>query len=71
MNFKCFVCSELFSSDKMAIKHLKIIHFIKDNKEPIYCLKNNGCQYHSFTLRQVKVHMKSCIENEVWNYLSE
>lgn len=62
MEFKCFKCFELFSEEKIAIKHLKIIHFIKENKYPIWCLKNNGCKNQFLTFRQLKNHMKSCTE---------
>lgn len=65
MDFKCFECPELFSDEKKAIKHLKTIHFAKDNTKSIYCLKNNECKYSTFTFRQLKIHMKSCAENEV------
>lgn len=65
MEFKCFDCPELFSDEKSAIKHLKIIHFIKDNKKSIYCLKNNGCKEFFSTFRHLKVHMKSCKPIEV------
>lgn len=59
--YRCFKCSEFFSAEKEAIKHLKKVCFIKENKDPIYCLKNNGCQHYSLTFRHLKVHMKSCI----------
>lgn len=48
----------------MAIKHLKIFHFVKENKDPIYCLKNNECKHFSLTFRHLKVHMKSCVDNK-------
>lgn len=65
MEFKCFECLEIFSDGKSAIKHLKVIHFIKDNTNPIYCLKNNGCKNHFSTFRNLKKHMNSCYPNEV------
>lgn len=58
MEYQCFVCLNLFSDEKDAIKHLKNIHFIKENINPIYCLKK--CKYYCLTFRQLKIHMKSC-----------
>lgn len=60
MNFKCFECSELFSEEVEAISHLKKEHFVKDNKDPIYCLKNNDCKKYYQTFSNLRRHMKSC-----------
>lgn len=58
MEYQCFVCFNFFPSEKEAIAHLKKSHFIKENINPIYCLKK--CKYYCFTFRQLKIHMKSC-----------
>lgn len=41
MDFYCFLCGATFILSKEAIKHLKKIHFIKDNTEPITCIVRN------------------------------
>lgn len=61
MEFKCFECCEEFPEEKVVVKHMKIIHFIKDNKTSIFCLKNNGCREQFSTFRNLKSHMKSCV----------
>lgn len=61
MEYQCFVCLNIFSNEKDAIKHLKKIHFIKENIDPIYCLKK--CKYFCLTFRQLRIHMKSCQSN--------
>lgn len=49
MNFTCFVCSEKFNLSTEAIKHLKQIHFIKDNTDTISCIVANcGKTFNTF-----------------------
>lgn len=73
MNFKCFVCENLFSEQKIIVKHLKKDHFVKENKDPIYCLKNNNCKRYFLNFRALNDHLKTCsvdVEQEVkLNYL--
>lgn len=38
MIFYCFRCANLFDSSKEAIQHLKRVHFLIDNSEPIECV---------------------------------
>lgn len=61
MEFQCFVCLNIFADETEAIKHLKKIHFIKENINPIHCLKK--CKYFCLTFRQLRIHMKSCQSN--------
>lgn len=60
MDFKCFVCKDLFPTQKVIITHLKKDHFVKENEDPIYCLKNNKCKQYFLNFRHLKDHLKIC-----------
>lgn len=62
MKFKCFECSELFSEQKEINTHLKKKHFVKENKDPIYCVKNNDCKRYFHTFRALNAHSKTCTD---------
>lgn len=60
MDFKCFVCEELFEYQKEIVTHLKTAHFVKENKDPIYCVKNNNCKRYFLNFRGLNAHLKNC-----------
>lgn len=57
MNFHCFRCEEIFSSSKEAISHLKKIHFMIDNTDPIQCVVKNCTKTYS-TFKALALHLK-------------
>lgn len=63
--YKCFKCGAEFNEEKYIISHLKVIHFIKDNSEPIKCsVGGNYCPMVFYKFSQLKQHMKKCITQE-------
>lgn len=60
MDFKCFICEKLFANQKDCVNHLKKGHFVKENKDPIYCLKNNPCKRYFLNYRALNIHSKQC-----------
>lgn len=63
MEYKCFICSKLFEIQKEIVKHLKKDHFVKENKDPIYCIKNNNCKKYFHNFRNLKFHSENCTDD--------
>lgn len=67
MNYKCYLCQELFEEIKSILSHLKREHKIVENSEQIKCLVNFGNAYHCkrtyHTFSGLKTHMKTCLKN--------
>lgn len=72
-NFKCFICYGTFCSSKDAIKHLKKVHSVVENQNPIKCLVNHSdvCSYVYFTFPGLRKHMKQCEQNLILNEVNK
>lgn len=57
MNFHCFICKETFNLSKDSIKHLKRIHFLRDNTTPIGCIIIENCEKTFNTFRGLTNHV--------------
>lgn len=42
MNFKCFVCSKELIEVETTIRHLRIIHFLKEKKDVLKCIVSSA-----------------------------
>lgn len=58
MEFNCFRCNEIFNSSKDVIVHLKRVHFMLDNTEPIKCVVKN-CEKSYNTFKGLSHHLKT------------
>lgn len=64
MNFKCFICENLFSELNKIIEHLKVFHKIANNTEKnLKCVvnKSNQCSNTFLTFNGFKKHVKDCV----------
>lgn len=60
MDYKCFLCKKEFIDQNKTAQHLKKDHFVKERKDPIYCIKNNSCNRYFHTFRALNDHSKNC-----------
>lgn len=58
MDFSCFKCDETFVSGKETVVHLKRIHFMIDNVEPIKCVVKY-CDKTYNTFKGLSTHLNS------------
>lgn len=66
MDFKCYICSDLFKSSNVVIDHLRNIHSIKENRNSnIQCIVNkpNKCDKTFETFSGLRRHITKC-END-------
>lgn len=69
MKLKCFKCDNTFSNLDVIIKHLKYVHFLKDNACALKCLvhkKVGVCEQTFKTFAALKKHVVSCAKTKVW-----
>lgn len=59
MEFECYLCNKVFSDTSDIIKHLKKIHFIKENINEIRCLFPK-CEKNFDTFNALRQHIKKC-----------
>jgi hypothetical protein len=60
----CRYCAIKMDDISYMIKHLKLIHYIAENGEPIKCCvnrKNDICNKSYVTFNGLRTHMKSCV----------
>lgn len=64
MFFICYICAKEFENIDQIIKHLKVIHMIKENVHEIKCVvkknEKNKCEKKFFTFRSLKRHIGNC-----------
>lgn len=65
MNLRCFICFQKYSDIPNIFKHLKTIHFLRDNFHDFQCLVEPETGYHqcvkSFkTYDSLRAHVKKC-----------
>lgn len=68
MDYFCFRCNDEFTSSKEAIAHLKKIHFMIDNTDPIQCVVKNCTKVYN-TFKGLAAHLKKFdhqIVKHVW-----
>lgn len=58
MDFYCFRCNKEFASSREAIVHLKKIHFLIDNTDPIKCVVKNCTKTYN-TFKGLAAHVKA------------
>lgn len=61
MDLRCFKCNKKCLDLPEAIKHLKIIHLIKENVDDIFCLRPN-CKKSYRTFKTLKAHIDKCTQ---------
>lgn len=58
--FSCFVCEKRFSNESEIIKHLKIIHNVKDRTMNLKCAVSSECTKTYTTFKCFKEHISKC-----------
>lgn len=59
MKFSCFVCNKSFEIKDEAVSHLKSVHRLKDNAQPIKCVVK-GCAKSYLSFKALKQHVNQC-----------
>lgn len=58
--FSCFLCEKHFFDEKEIIKHLKIMHNIKDGTTNLKCAVSNQCSATYTSFKYFKDHISKC-----------
>lgn len=65
MNLNCYICNEKFTDITHGFKHLKVVHFVKENAdEKLFCLATN-CTKTYYTFDSLRAHIKKCVNNKL------
>lgn len=70
MEYRCFVCNEIFSSQRVIFQHLKKIHLIQDHTRDLECivkLDSAKCLAKFETYSGLRKHIKKCSGGIVTN----
>lgn len=59
MKFSCFVCNKSFEIKDEAVSHLKLVHRLKDNAQPIKCVVKE-CAKSYLSFKALKQHVNQC-----------
>lgn len=59
MELKCYLCDKIFPDISDIIKHLKKIHFVRENINEICCLTPK-CDKNFDTFNALRQHTKKC-----------
>lgn len=65
MDFKCFLCNNEFGNAKIILKHLKIVHLLKDKSCNLKCVANNSCTKVFHTFDGLRKHSEICHKNKI------
>lgn len=62
----CYLCDQTFSNSPEAVKHLKIIHLIKEHVDEIFCIVESKkdrvkCSKTFQTFNGMSAHAKKCV----------
>lgn len=65
MDFKCNICGLELNEINLMVRHLKVIHMVKENVSGIRCVVNkNSCKKSYASFKALKEHTVSCIKKE-------
>lgn len=59
-DFTCFLCEKKIKNVKDIVKHLQILHNIKDKTVELKCCANSKCTQSFKTFRCFKEHISRC-----------
>lgn len=65
----CYLCQQTFCNSPDAVKHLKIMHFVKENVNKIFCIvrtEEDRCPKMFQTFRGMTTHAKKCLKTNIF-----
>lgn len=58
--FRCFLCEKRFADELEIVKHLKIIHNVKDRTMDLKCAVSFNCTKTYTTFKCFREHISKC-----------
>lgn len=61
MEYRCFICNDIFSSQRIIFQHLKKFHLIQDHTQDLECIikfDNSKCRAKFETYSGLRKHIK-------------